>query len=172
MHRTNRAKGEQVLKEGLTGKVNYLEFDRIWHDKYHESTTQEPIPLKEGVIPFLDHLKFLKISTAVATSTKHSAATKKLTDTQILQYFDVIIGGDQVKKSKPHPDIYLKAAETLGASPGRCLALEDSENGVRSAASAGMTVVQIPDLVPPSQELQKLGCIVLSSLCDVMRYEF
>ena len=86
--------------------------------------------------------------------------------------FDTIIGGDQVKKSKPHPDIYLKAAEALEVRTNDCLALEDSENGVRSAVAAGMTVVQIPDLVKPSYDLLKLGHIVLNSMQEVLHFEF
>jgi beta-phosphoglucomutase-like phosphatase (HAD superfamily) len=77
-----------------------------------------------------------------------------------------------VKSSKPHPDIYVKAAEVLGARPQKCLALEDSENGVRSAIGAGMTVIQIPDMVQPSPTLRSLGHIILKSLHDVRTYRF
>ena len=89
-----------------------------------------------------------------------------------MEKFVAIVGGDQVQKSKPHPDIYFKAAAILGVTPKNCLALEDSENGVRSAVSAGMTVVQIPDLVQPSLDLRGLGHIVLGSLRDVANYAF
>lgn len=59
------------------------------------------------------------------------------------------------------------AAELLRVQPANCLALEDSENGVRSALGAGMTVIQIPDLVQPSDAMRKLGHTVLESLHDV-----
>jgi beta-phosphoglucomutase-like phosphatase (HAD superfamily) len=82
------------------------------------------------------------------------------------------VGGDQVEYSKPHPAIYLKAAATLGAMPEKCLALEDSDNGVKSALSAGMTVIQVPDLVQPSSNLRELGHIILGSLRDVANHAF
>jgi beta-phosphoglucomutase-like phosphatase (HAD superfamily) len=85
----------------------------------------------------------------------------------VLDRFQAVIGSDQVRNGKPEPDIYLKAAGLLNARPERCLALEDSENGVRAAVGAGMTVVQIPDLVQPSAELLALGHIVLDSLREV-----
>jgi beta-phosphoglucomutase-like phosphatase (HAD superfamily) len=90
----------------------------------------------------------------------------------LLDYFEIVIGGDQVERGKPDPDIYLKAASALSAAPSKCLALEDSTNGVKAAVAAGMTVVQIPDLVQPNEELLQLGHIVLSSLADVPKYNF
>ena len=74
--------------------------------------------------------------------------------------------------SKPAPEIYLRAAEILGVAPTACLAIEDLENGVRSAISAGMTVVQVPDLVQPSVALRALGHIVLRTLGDVATFPF
>jgi beta-phosphoglucomutase-like phosphatase (HAD superfamily) len=109
---------------------------------------------------------------AVATSTRTKRATEKLGDAGLLDYFKIVIGGDQVEQGKPDPEIYLKAASALSSAPSRCLALEDSANGVKAAVAAGMTVVQIPDLVPPSDELLQLGHIVLSSLADVPKYDF
>src|SRR5207253_2615312 len=120
----------------------------------------------------LDHLDSLQIPVAVATSTKSARAMQKLGDAGIGGRFKAVIGGDQVENSKPHPDIYLKAAAALGVLAEKCLALEDSENGVRSAFSAGMTVIQVPDLVEPSEALRSLGHVILGSLREVPGYEF
>jgi beta-phosphoglucomutase-like phosphatase (HAD superfamily) len=73
-----------------------------------------------------------------------------------------------VDDSKPNPDIYLKAAKLLKTDPEFCLALEDSENGVRAAISAGMTVIQIPDMIIPSEKFKKLGHAVLDNLNEVL----
>ena len=132
----------------------------------------EIVPLKNGATELLARLTALAIPIAVATSTSSDRARQKLRSAGILTHFTAVIGGDQVTNSKPHPDIYANAADVLGVTPAKCLALEDSENGVRSATSAGMTVIQIPDLVQPTQALRSLGHIILNSLRDVRTYAF
>ncbi|WP_114836271.1 HAD-IA family hydrolase (plasmid) [Agrobacterium tumefaciens] len=61
---------------------------------------------------------------------------------------DAVIGVDLVQKGKPAPDVYIAAAERLGLQPSACIALDDSDLGVRAALAAGMqTVIQVPDMV-------------------------
>ena len=71
-------------------------------------------------------------------------------------FFDVVIGGDKVKVSKPEPDIFIYACERLNVSQMKALVLEDSENGIRAARAAGIPVICIPDLKEPSREVEKL----------------
>lgn len=76
---------------------------------------------------------------------------------RILRTFSqVVIGGDMVEHSKPLPDIYLKACELLGVKPENAIAIEDSPNGIRSAAAAGMLPVMVPDMVEPTPEIEEL----------------
>ena len=72
------------------------------------------------------------------------------------EYFDVIIGGEQVMVSKPEPDIFICACERLNVSPGKALVLEDSENGIRAAKAAGIPVICVPDLKEPSKECRRM----------------
>ena len=167
---TNQALGREVLRAGLQGQVDFLRFEQLWEDKYVERTSNGPIPVKEGALELLERIWSLQIPVAVATSTRTARAQEKLRKSGILDRFQTVVGGDQVRNSKPAPDIYLRAAEILNVRPEACLALEDSENGVRAAMSAGMTVVQIPDLVQPSPGLLALGHIVLPSLREVAPY--
>ena len=162
----------QVLQEGLGEQVDHLDFAATWGAKFTERTTARPIPLKQGAVQLLERLSGRRLPLAVATSTTSAEADQWLRATGIRHHFDAIVGGDQVDRSKPHPDTYLKAAAALGQSPQRCLALEDSENGVRAAVSAGMTVIQIPDLVPVSPALRQLGHTVLASLDEVGDHAF
>jgi beta-phosphoglucomutase-like phosphatase (HAD superfamily) len=74
-----------------------------------------------------------------------------------------------VPRGKPAPDIYLAAARSLSAEPAECLALEDSFNGIRAAAAAGMPVVMVPDLAEPTPEIAALAVGVYPSLADVQR---
>jgi HAD superfamily hydrolase (TIGR01509 family) len=86
-------------------------------------------------------IEALKRPRAVATSTSAAFLKRKLDLTGLAPLFGPhAYSADLVARGKPHPDIYLYAAERLGADPAKSLALEDSVNGVRSAVSAGMTV--------------------------------
>ena len=114
--------------------------------------------------------KALAIPRAVATSTRRDRARSKLARASLLPRFHAIVGGDDVARGKPAPDIYVEAARRLGASAARCLALEDSEPGVRSALAAGMTPIMVPDMHPPSADLIALDLVVLPSLHDVLAH--
>jgi len=152
--------------------VNFTIFWKACRARYHEAITTRGIPLKDGVLEFLRYIRSLQLPMAVATSTQTDIAKTKLRDTGILDYFQIVVGGEQVRHSKPHPDIYLKAAAELAVNARNCLALEDSENGVKSASAAGLTVIQIPDLVQPSTALKQNGHIILDSLLDVVYFDF
>jgi beta-phosphoglucomutase-like phosphatase (HAD superfamily) len=68
---------------------------------------------------------------------------------------------------KPAPYPCLTAAERLGVEPGRCLALEDSHNGSRSASAAGMMTIMVPDLLEPTDEIRRLCRLVVRDLHEV-----
>jgi beta-phosphoglucomutase-like phosphatase (HAD superfamily) len=77
--------------------------------------------------------------------------------------FEEIVGHVDYDRGKPAPDPFLKAAEWLGVEPRLCLALEDSHNGVRSATSAGMMTIMVPDLLEPPDEIRGL-CTLLPAI--------
>ncbi len=169
---TNTALGKTLLREGLAGIMDAEVFAAQWQTQYRALTEDTPIPLMPGVAAFLKHTTALNIPMAVVTSSTSAQAKHKLTQAGILDYFRLIVGGDQVMQSKPAPEIYLLAAARMAVEPATCLALEDSANGVKAAVAAGMTVVQIPDLVPPDDELLALGHTVLDNIMAVTNNEF
>lgn len=172
---TNMELGKSILKIGLMGIAGFEQFEEFnaaWGDAYGKVTRERPVPLMSGVEELLRHIESIGVPMAVATSTITDHAQEKLGSSGILDFFDAIIGGDQVRQSKPAPGIYLKAAFELSSDPNKCLAFEDSANGVKAALAAGMTVVQIPDLVQPDEELLKMGHIVLGNLAEVLDYDF
>jgi HAD superfamily hydrolase (TIGR01509 family) len=169
---TNAEKGNAEMKQALDGVIDTNEFIATWRGIYADWIEKKPVPLKAGIKEVLKHLNSLNIPMAVATSTKTAAAEKKLKMAGIFDCFDVVIGGDQVSHSKPAPDIFQKAAASSSCVPSSCIAFEDSPNGVRSAVTAGMTVVQIPDMIEPDDELLELGHIVLDKISDVLTFDF
>ena len=97
---------------------------------------------------------------AVATSTARRLAEKILQRIGILDDFDVIICGDEVKNGKPEPDIFLKACEFLNTIPENCIVIEDSTNGVSAAISAKMKCVGFKNLSSGIQDLSKADKII------------
>ena len=91
----------------------------------------------------------------------------KLHKSALLARFVFVLGGDEVTHGKPHPQIYLTAAERLNTRPQQVWAIEDSDTGVRAAHGAGMTVFQIPDLHEPAADIRALGHHIVTSMHDV-----
>jgi len=82
--------------------------------------------------------------------------------------FGAIVTGDDVVRRKPAPDVYLEAARRLGVAPERCVAIEDSANGMRSAKAAGMRVVAIPNRrYPPPADVLELADTVLDAIGEL-----
>ncbi|WP_141058513.1 HAD family phosphatase [Stenotrophomonas rhizophila] len=135
------------------------------HDLY-EARTQEGLPLRPGILDLLQLLHDHGIARAVATSTRQPRASRKLAAAGLLPFFEVVVTSSDVVHPKPAPDIYLLAAQKLGKDPARCLALEDSPAGIRAAVGAGMTAIQVPDLVHPDDDLRALGHRIVDSLAD------
>jgi len=77
-----------------------------------------------------------------------------------------VVCGDEVQNGKPAPDIFLAAAKKLEVEPQDCLVFEDSDNGVKAAHKAGMTIILIPDLKQPSKEIAQMAYKVYSSLLE------
>ena len=91
-------------------------------------------------------------------------------DGGLLNYFDKVVCGDMVKRSKPEPDIFLKACEELQVNPSDAYAVEDSYNGIRAAHAAGMRPIMVPDMAEPTEEMERLSEVVLPSLFEVKQY--
>jgi HAD superfamily hydrolase (TIGR01509 family) len=114
------------------------------------------VPLKPGAVDLLAHLSSRGLPLAVATSLRTQEAEQHLAQTRIRPFFQAVVGRDAVARSKPAPDVYLRAAALLGRRPQDCLALEDSFNGIRSAHAAGCMVVMVPDVLAPTPEIAAL----------------
>jgi len=115
------------------------------------------VPVKKGLYSLLGYLHNMNYKLAVATSSPKWEAESHLKDANVLDYFDVIVCGDMVSKSKPEPEIYLKVCEMLQEKPENCYALEDSKNGLLAAYRAGCKAIMVPDLWQPDDEI--LNCI-------------
>ncbi|MCK4746844.1 MAG: HAD family phosphatase [Bacteroidales bacterium] len=127
--------------------------------------TPGSIPLMEGLLPLLESLRKAGIPLWLASSSAREIIDKVVDIKGLRKYYEGIVSGDDVKHSKPSPEIFLLAAKLAGNDPSRCLVIEDSENGIRAARAAGMTVVALRD--PESPPLDLSGAhLIIDSLTE------
>lgn len=149
---------------GLDTHRLFLDFADYMHGKARRGE----IPLKKGAVELLTLLREKKIPCAVASSAPLDTVKLYLSQAGVLDYFQAFSTGGPDVKSKPAPDIFLRAAERLGVAPEDCLVLEDSVNGVKAGRAAGMTVCMVPDLKPYTKDLAPYCDYVKEDLLAVM----
>ena len=113
------------------------------------------VPLKEGVLDFLNYLKCQGIKTGIATSNSRELLIAVLESLQAVAYFDEIHTSCEVAKGKPEPDIYLLVANYLGVDPEHCLVFEDIIPGIQAGKAAGMKVCAVKDDFSINEEEEK-----------------
>lgn len=112
--------------------------------KYDQYQNENPIQYQKYLMPhvidFLEEIHVQKKKVALASASNPQHITLMLSQCQLSKYFDVVISGENVKRNKPFPDIYLKSSEQLAVLPAECLVIEDSFNGILAAKRAKMDV--------------------------------
>ncbi len=166
----NREETKQILFDTYGEEFPYDKFFREVHLLFHKRIQTAGMPVKKGVRELLGFLKINGYRIGLASSTRYQTVTDELTQAGLLDFFEVIVGGDMVKKSKPEPDIYLRACEEMRVLPSETFAVEDSWNGVRSAAAAGLRVIHVPDMQEPNEEMEQLAFQIFDDLIDVRNY--
>lgn len=139
-------------------------------DHVHAEMAHSGLPIKPGLLELLDQLDAWGLPYAIASSSKRKTIQRNLALVNLTERFPIYVGGEEVQHGKPAPDIFLEAARRLKITPTDCMALEDSEAGVRAAHAAGMVTLMIPDLKPPSDEMHQLARIVLPHLHAVSEW--
>lgn len=162
----NKAAHQEVFARHLPTHINRQDFADEWMDRYL-GLLADHVPVKDGAVAFMTRMQRHGIPFVVVTSSATAKAEMLLDRAGLLRYVHHIIGGDQIDRGKPAPDIYLKAAAMFDHGIDSMLALEDSNNGIMAAHHSGAVAVQIPDLAPPSQDVKALGHIILNHLDDL-----
>jgi HAD superfamily hydrolase (TIGR01509 family) len=117
----------------------YAESDEIFYEIWNRE-----LALMPGLSELLETLEMHGIPKAIGTSSRPHIVEKMLARFELGPRFEFVLTSADVVQGKPHPEIYLKAAERFGVSPGEMMVLEDSENGSMAAAAAGTIAVAVP----------------------------
>ncbi|WP_035772644.1 HAD family hydrolase [Butyrivibrio sp. VCD2006] len=155
------------FKEWYGDDFDYHEARAYRKILFEEIIARDGIGLKVGAREILEWLKERNIIIATATATDEERATRYLEKVGLLSYFDKICCATMVKEGKPKPDVYLYACEQVGVPKENCIAVEDAPNGVRSASSAGIKTIYIPDQNDDEEEVKGLYYRKLGSLLDL-----
>ena len=166
----NAALTKELMKKRYGETFPYDVYKKEMSAIFHSRAAGGKLPQKKGIKELLTFLRENQIPTAVASSTRREVVMRELEEGGLLPYFDRVICGDMVERSKPEPDIFLKACESLSIDATEAYAIEDSYNGIRAAFRAGMKPIMVPDLAEPTEEMEKLACCILPSLFEVMEY--
>ena len=166
---TTEATGE-VLKRAYGEDFDWQRFRRESTALYLERYGDGGLPLKPGTEELLRSLREQGLSLALASSTQGELVRRFLKNAGLLDCFSVLVTGDMVRRSKPDPEIFLRASEGLGVTPEQALVIEDSFNGVRAAYAGGIRVLMVPDLLAPDGEMRQKAEAILPTLFEVREY--
>lgn len=167
---TTRVHTRQVFQERYPQGVSYEQFQEGCRKLFFGWIRADGMAVKPGARELLIHLREQGAGIGLASSTRMELVKGELESVDLFRYFDQVITGDLLERSKPAPDIYLMACRALEVAPEEAWAIEDSYNGIRSAAAAGMRAIMVPDLLPPTPEMEALATAILPDLAAVERY--
>ncbi|CAL9396921.1 Phosphoglycolate phosphatase [Streptomyces sp. enrichment culture] len=150
------------LIEATGADIGIGELSVLLNERF-EARIAEQVPLMPGAERLLSELARHNVPTALV-SASHRRVIDRILGSLGPERFALTVAGDDVPRTKPHPDPYLLAARTLGAHPSRCAVVEDTATGVAAAEAAGCRVVAVPSvgLIAPAP-----GRTVVGSLEDV-----
>lgn len=143
----------KIFNEAMSGDFDYDTFKPNVSKFVKDYFEKNGVPVKKGLFELVEALKQEGYRLCVATSTRKETASDELIKAGILGHFEDLIGGDDITRGKPFPDIFLEAAKRIEAKPENCFVFEDSINGIKAAYAAGMKPIMIPDLVEPTEEI-------------------
>ncbi|MDD5752914.1 MAG: HAD family phosphatase [Candidatus Pacebacteria bacterium] len=182
-----RELGIELTKEkyydyaGKNGKQIEKELIRDFNLNLNEGellSKKEPLLIKWFEEKKLNYMPFAKeaveffssnFKTAICSGGPKDEIILKLKNAELIEYFPIIVAGSDVEKSKPAPDIYLKAQELIGLSKEECLAIEDTQYGLEAAKGAGLNCVSIPNEYSLKQDFSKAD-MICNSLKDLIEY--
>ncbi|MHB8659451.1 MAG: HAD family hydrolase [Solirubrobacteraceae bacterium] len=142
-------------------EINRLVLARM-QQLYHEH-----VPLIPGASVAVHSLRD-RWTLGLASSSNREIIDLALGESGLAAAFGATVSSEEVPRGKPAPDVYLEAARRVGVDPSQCVAVEDSSNGLRSAAAAGMTVIAIPNPhYPPSADALGLAAVSIVSVGEL-----
>ena len=137
-----------------------------WRPRLNDKL-QNHVPVMPGVVALLEDLQANRIALAVATSATRASAEAYLATAGLRDFFSHVITRDDVAQGKPHPEPFQTAAAALSVPPKRCLAMEDTEAGIRSAHGSGAIPIMVPSMKQPDADVVDLCHLICEDMGQV-----
>lgn len=125
-----------------------------------EMLRTEPTKAIPGAVPLIKRLNQAGVPLAIASSSSVEDIEKAVTSLKLQPYFQALVSGETCERSKPFPDVFLKAAQALAIEPDKCLVIEDSVSGVKAAKAAGMVCLGFENPTFPKQDLRQADGLI------------
>ncbi|WP_066891655.1 HAD family phosphatase [Clostridium nigeriense] len=168
---TGRENVKRVFKEEF-GENIPIEEMYIEKDKELKIELDKNIPVKDGAYELITYLKNENYNLALATSASKERMQKQLNKSNFKNMFDELVCRDEVKETKPNPEIFLKAADKLGVEPKECIVIEDSLAGIKAAYKGNMIPIHVIDLKEADKEIKKYCYKSFKSLSEIKKEIF
>jgi len=139
---------------------------------YLDLAADRGIPAVPGVVDFIKRIRPVFGKLALATSSNAAIQRAIFDGLELWPFFDAVVTGDDLTRGKPDPEAYIKASAKIGLPPGDCLVIEDSDNGIRAAVSAGCGVVGITTSFPREFLLAAGADLVVDDYGELRRHLF
>lgn len=159
---------EPYLKRLFGEEFDYLAVRNRRRELVTQYIASHGVARKPGAAKLVQFCRENGVRVSIATATSQRLAKERLALAGLIDLFPEIVGGDQVKRGKPDPDIYLTAAKAMALSPDECVAVEDSPNGIVAAFAAGCKTIMVPDLTMPEECIQPLLYGIAANLEQVI----
>lgn len=146
------------------------EVSDLARQSFNEYAKEHGLPVKPGIPELLSFFSERRIPCCVASSTHSPHVKAYLAQAGLLPFFSHVIGGEQVRNTKPDPEIFLLACAHYAVPPRDALVLEDSENGILAAYRAGIPSIAIPDMKEPGPDFAPYTACIAPSAYEVIQY--
>lgn len=163
----NTSLHKQIVLDYKGQDFNFDEYHNNLINIIYDLRQKSPAPKKKGVDEILSYLKKMDIKIAIATSTERQRQMFNLKACGLENSFDYMVFGDDIKNSKPDPEIYIKAWSHFNFKKEETIIVEDSINGILSGINAGIRVIYIPDIINVPKDIED-KTIKLNDLNELM----
>jgi HAD superfamily hydrolase (TIGR01509 family) len=158
----------QVLQKLYGNEFQFESLRGAYHKRFSEILDTDGLMIKPGAEQLLNAIERKGLKKCIASSSSRETIERYLKKAGLESRFDLYVSGHEVKRGKPHPDIFLEACKRVNETPESAIVLEDSLNGLKAAYEANIHCILVPDLIEPNDEIKEKAFAIVTDLEEVI----